>query len=163
MADTTNTNVNQQHAGRFPAIHPIAIHFPVALFPVSAVLLVLWLWRGNIFFLNGTYWTFMFAGLGAVIAGGTGFLDYYNAPYPEHAEGGAAKIAKLHIRIGVVVTIIALISAVYFLIENPVNNLALVNWFAAIVFLETFLVIIQGFLGGRLVYKFHFGIEPRHQ
>ncbi len=105
----------------------------------------------------------MFAAIGAVVAGGTGFLDYYNAPYPEHPEEGAPKIAKLHIRTGVALTIIALISAVYFLIENPVNDLALVKWFAIIVFLETVLVIVQGFLGGRLVYKYHFGIDPRHQ
>lgn len=163
MADTINTNINQQHAGRYPAIHPAVIHFPIGLFPVSAIFLILWFWQNSIFFLNATYWTFMFAALGAVIAGGTGFFDYYNAPYPEHPEEGAGKIAKLHIRTGVVVTVIALISAVYFLVEKPTNDLALVKWFAIIVFVETFLVIVQGFLGGRLVYKYHFGIEPHHQ
>lgn len=107
------------------------------------------------FFLNASYWTFMFAAFGAAIAGGTGFFDYYNAPYPEHPEEGAAKMAHLHIRTGVVLTIVALISAVYFLVQKPVNDLALVTWFAIIVFLETFLVIVQGFLGGCLVYKYH--------
>ncbi|MEO6778690.1 MAG: DUF2231 domain-containing protein [Gemmatimonadaceae bacterium] len=163
MANTSNADANQQHAGRFPAIHPAVVHFPIALFPVGAVLLILYFWQGSIFFLNAAYWTFMFAALGAVIAGGTGFLDYYNAPYPEHTEEGASGAAKLHIRTGVAVTVIAVISAVYFLIEKPVNDLALVRWFAITVFLETVLVIVQGFLGGRLVYKYHFGIEPRHQ
>lgn len=163
MANTSDANADQQHAGRFPAIHPAVVHFPIALFPVSAIFLILWFWRDGIFFLNAAYWAFMFAACGAVIAGGTGILDYYNAPYPEHPEAGAPKIAKLHIRTGVALTIIALISAVYLLIENPVNDLALVKWFAIIVFLETVLVIVQGFLGGRLVYKYHFGIDPRHQ
>ncbi len=162
MANTISATANQQHAGRYPAIHPLAIHFPIVLFPVSAIFLILWFWRDRIFFLNASYWTFMFAALGAVIAGGTGFVDYYNAPYPEHPEEGAAKMASLHIRTGVVLTIIALISGGYFLVEKPVNDLALVKWFAVIVFLETLLVIIQGFLGGRLVYKYHFGIEPYH-
>ncbi|MEO7086540.1 MAG: DUF2231 domain-containing protein [Gemmatimonadaceae bacterium] len=161
MADMISANVNGQHVGRYPAIHPAVVHFPIVLFPVGAIFLILWFWRDNMFFLNASYWTFMFAALGAGIAGGTGFFDYYNAPYPEHAEEGAAKIAILHIRTGVVLTTIALVSAVFFLIKQPINDLALVKWFAIIVFLEAVLVIIQGFLGGRLVYKYHFGIEPR--
>ncbi|MEO8945551.1 MAG: DUF2231 domain-containing protein [Gemmatimonadaceae bacterium] len=163
MPNTSDATADQQHAGRYPAIHPAVVHFPIALFPVSALFLILWFWRDSSFFLNATYWTFMFAALGAVIAGGSGILDYYNASYPEQPEEGASTISKLHVRTGVAVTIIALISAVYFLIEKPVNDLALVKWFAIIVFLQTALVIIQGFLGGRLVYKYHFGIEPRRQ
>ncbi len=162
MANTISATANQQRAGRYPAIHPLAVHFPIVLFPVSAIFLILWFWRGGIFFLNASYWTFLFAAFGAVMAGGTGFFDYYNAPYPEHPEEGSAKISPLHTRTGVVLITIAVISAVYFLVERPVNDLALVKWFAVIVFLETFLVIIQGFLGGLLVYKYHFGIEPHH-
>ncbi len=163
MTDTSNTDADLQHAGRYPAMHPAIVHFPIALFPLSTIFLILWFWQDSPFFLNATYWTFMFAALGAVIAGGSGILDYYKAPYPAHPEDGAPKIAKLHVRTGVAVTTIALLSAVYFLVERPANDQALVKWFAVIVFLETALVIIQGFLGGRLVYKYHFGIEPRHQ
>ena len=163
MADTTDANAEQQHAGRYPAMHPAVVHFPIALFPLSALFLILWFWLGTNFFLNASYWIFLFAALGAVIAGGSGIFDYYNASYPEHPEEGAAEASKRHVRLGVAITIIALVSAVYFLIEKPINDMALVKWFAIIVFLETVLVIIQGFMGGRLVYKYHFGIEPRHQ
>ncbi len=163
MTDTGNADADRQHAGRYPAMHPAVVHFPIALFPLSSLFLILWFWQDSPFFLNATYWTFMFAALGAVIAGGSGILDYYNASYPEHPDESAPKIAKLHVRTGVAVTTIALISAVYFLVENPVNDLALAKWFAIIVFLETALVVIQGVLGGRLVYKYHFGIEPRHR
>ena len=162
MATTVSANANQQHAGRYPAIHPAVIHFPIVLFLLSALFLILWFWRDSIFFLNAAYWTFMFAALGAVVAGGTGFLDYYNASYPEHAEEGAATASKRHIYVGVAITVIAVVSAVYFLIEKPINDLALVKWFAIISFVEALLVIIQGFLGGRLVYKYHYGIEPGH-
>lgn len=161
MADTVSADENRQRAGRYPAIHPLITHFPIALFLVGAVFLILWFWRADLFFLNASYWTFMFAALGAVITGATGILDYYNAPGPEHAAAGAGKIASLHVRIGVLVTVIALVSAVFFLVESPINDLALVKWFAIIVFLETLLVMIQGSLGGRLVYKYRFGIEPR--
>lgn len=163
MESTATTDPNQLHAGKCPAIHPAAVHFPIVLFPVSAIFLILWFCRDNAFFLNASYWTFMFAALGAVIAGGTGFFDYYNASYPEHPEEGAGRIAKFHIRTGVVLVVIALISALYFLIEKPTNDLSLVKWFAIIVFLETLLVIAQGFMGGLLVFRYHFGIEPRHQ
>lgn len=161
MAEPIGAEKSQQHAGRFPAIHPEIVHFPIALFLLSALFLILWFWRADIFFLNAAYWTFMLAALGAVIAGSAGIFDYYNAPYPEHPAAGAAKISTMHIRMGVAVTSIALIGAVYFLVKDPVNELALVKWFAVIVFLEAFLVIVQGFSGGRLVYKYHFGIEPR--
>ncbi len=163
MENTTKKDANQLHAGKYPAIHPAAVHFPIVLFPVSAVFLILWFCRDNIFFLNASYWTFMFAALGAVIAGGTGFFDYYNASYPEHPEEGAGRMAKIHIRTGVCLVVLALISALYFLIEKPTNDLRFVKWFAIIVFLETLLVIAQGFMGGLLVFKYHFGIEPRHQ
>ena len=103
----------------------------------------------------------MFAALGAVIAGGTVFFDYYNASYPEHPQEVAGRIAKLHIRTGVVAVAIASISAIYFLLAKPTYHLALVKWFAIIVFFETLLVVAQGFMGGLLVYKYHFGIEPR--
>lgn len=160
MADPINADENRQNPGRFPAIHPGITHFPIALFPVSAIFLMLWFRQTDIFFLSASYWTFMFAALGAVIAGSSGIFDYYNAPGPKHAAAGAGKIATLHVRTGVAVTSIALISAVYFLMEKPVNDPALVKWFALIVFLETILVIVQGFLGGRLVFKYRFGIEP---
>ena len=162
MTSANSAKVNQQHAGRYPAIHPAVVHFPIALFPASAMFVILWFWRGNMFFLNASYWTFMFAALGSAIAGGAGVFDYYNAPYPEHPEAGAARMSRLHIRTGVALTTIALISAVYFLVEKPVNDLALVKWFAIIVFLETLLVMGQGFVGGRLVYQYRFGIDPRH-
>lgn len=162
MESTTTTDPNQLHAGKCPAIHPAAVHFPIVLFPVSAIFLILWFCRDNAFFLNASYWTFMFAALGAVIAGGTGFFDYYNASYPEQPQEGAGRMAKIHIRTGICLVVIALISAIYFLIEKPTNDLNLVKWFALIVFLETVLVIAQGFMGGLLVYKYHFGIEPRH-
>ncbi len=163
MESTTKTDPNQLHAGKYPAIHPAAVHFPIVLFPVSAIFLILWFCLNDLFFLNASYWTFMFAALGAVIAGGTGFFDYYNASYPEHPEEGAGRMAKIHIRTGVCLVVIALISAIYFLIEKPTHNVDLVKWFATIVFLETLLVFAQGFMGGLLVYKYHFGIEPRHQ
>ncbi len=161
MAEQISADKNQQHAGRFPAIHPQFIHFPIALFLLSALFLILWFWRADSFFLNAAYWTFMFAALGAAIAGGTGLFDYYNAPYPEHPAAGAARISTVHIRLGMALTTIALISAVYFLVKKPVNDPALVKWFAIVVFLEAFLVIVQGFSGGRLVYKHHYGIDPR--
>lgn len=159
--NTTKANASQLHAGKLPAIHPAVVHFPIVLFPVSAIFLILWFCRANAFFLNASYWTFMFAALGAVIAGGTGFLDYYNAPYPEHPEEGAGKTAKRHIRLGVILTVVALISAVYFLMKKPIHDLTLVKWFAIVVFVEALLVIVQGFMGGLLVFKYHFGIEPR--
>ncbi len=161
MAEPISDQKNNQHAGRNSAIHPKMVHFPIALFLVSALFMILWFWRAEIFFLNAAYWTFMLAALGAVVAGATGIFDYYNAPYPEHPAAEAARVSSLHIRMGVAVTTIALISAAYFLIKQPVNDLVLVRWFAIIVFLEAFLVMVQGFSGGRLVFKHHYGIEPR--
>ncbi len=163
MGNMNKTSTEQQAPGNYRAIHPAMVHFPITLFPVSALLLILWLWRGNIFFLHSSYWIFMFAAAGAVISGGSGIFDYFNAPYPKYKQSGAEKSAKMHIINGVIVTAIALASAIYFLLEKPMDNPGLVKWFALITFLESLLVIIQGFLGGLLVYTYHFGIEPRHQ
>ena len=160
MANANNEGATQ-HASRYPAIHPAIVHFPIALFPLSAIFLILWFSGDNAFFLTAAYWTFMFAALGAVVTGGTGIWDYNNAPYPEHPEDGASGASKLHVRTGVLVTAIALIGGIFFLAKRPVDGSELVTWFAIIAFLETVLVMIQGFLGGRLVYRYHFGIEPR--
>lgn len=153
----------EQASGKYRAIHPAVVHFSITLFPVSAIFLMLWFWRENIFFLHAAYWSFMFAALGALIAGGSGIFDYFNAPYPKYKQRGAGKSAKIHIVNGVVVTVIALCSAIFFLLEKPMDNLSLVKWFALVTFLESFLVIVQGFLGGLLVYTYHFGIEPHRQ
>ncbi len=88
MENTTKTDPKQLHAGKYPVIHPAAVHFPIVLFPVSAVFLILWFCLKDLFFLNASYWTFMFAAIGAVIAGGAGFFDYYNASYAEHRRKG---------------------------------------------------------------------------
>lgn len=156
-----NNPDEEQAPGKIQAIHPATVHFPITLFPVSSIFLVLWFWQGYIFFLNAAYWTFMFAALATLVAGSSGILDYFNAPYPKHKQSGAHKTAKAHIIIGVILTVTALSSGIYFLLENPIDNRALIKWFASITFFVSFLVLVQGFLGGLLVYKHHFGIEPR--
>jgi uncharacterized membrane protein len=160
MSQVNNPD-EEQASGKMKAVHPATVHFPITLFPVSSIFLLLWLWQGQAFFLDASYWTFLFAVLAALIAGSSGILDYFTAPYPKHKQRGAEKTAKAHIAIGVIITATALGSGIYFLLENPMDNPALIRWFTAASFFESFLVLVQGFLGGLLVYKHHFGIEPR--
>lgn len=64
-------------------IHPLVVHFPVALWLVSALLDILYLSRGDRFYLRASRYLIGIGLLGAVASIGSGFFDYI----PLVAEG----------------------------------------------------------------------------
>jgi uncharacterized membrane protein len=55
-----------------PILHPVVVHFPVALAVVAVLFAAGWLIRNQIFWLHVTIWLHVLAGIGAIFALRTG-------------------------------------------------------------------------------------------
>jgi len=61
---------------RLPYLHPIPVHFPLALFPAAFVALLLYLYSGLTEFEHAAYIMLFFALLATPVAIATGFADW---------------------------------------------------------------------------------------
>jgi len=55
-----------------PVLHPVVVHFPVALGVVAVFFAAGWLVRNNMFWFKATLWLHIMAGIGAILALRTG-------------------------------------------------------------------------------------------
>lgn len=140
----------------FP-LHPRFVHFPIAL-SLAGVLFVAiglartaaaerWLWAGR--------WLVFLGWIAAFVAGITGLIDQSFAPDAPDVRD----VINLHITVG-----IALIAVLGLALYWPLKDRHLLaggarRWgYLALLLLATLLILIEGWLGGRLVYKFGVGV-----
>lgn len=136
-------------------IHPAVVHFPITLFPISTLFIVLWVWQNNPFFLHAAYWAFLLGALMTLPAGLTGFRDWRHT-YTDSPQG--RKVTYAHISLGLSLVVISLISGIFYLLHKPMVEISLIPGFMVITTLVTLMVMIQGFLGGLMVYTHRMGV-----
>jgi uncharacterized membrane protein len=146
----------QKRYGVDHPMHPAIVHFPITLFPLSALFVGLYHWQDNSFFLHAAYWSFMLGALVVLPVVLTGVRDWLHTRV-EDIRG--YKRAYFHIIIGALIAFISTISGIYFLLHKPIAEPNLISGFSLIAVLLTLLVFIQGFIGGLMVYTHHMGIE----
>lgn len=135
--------------------HPRIVHFPIALTIVGAVFLALgalrrqdrWSSYGQISLLLG--W------VGIMAAVVTGLIDQANAP----EDAAVTAVINQHITAG-----IALVVAVGLALYWPLRNKKLwsspARWgYLALLVAIVALILIEGWLGGKLVYQFGVGVR----
>lgn len=144
-------------AGKSHPLHPALVHFPITLFPLSTVFLVLWIWLDNSFYLHAAYWSFMFGALLILPVMGTGVWDLMRTISIGHVN---EKWVYLHMMVGLLITFVSVLSGLYYLFNKPMLNLDMIPGFIGISILTTLLVLAQGFIGGVLVYTYRMGVSP---
>ena len=133
-----------------PPIHPILVHFPIALLTVSLGADVIGRWRPSAEARAIGFWCLVLAGLGAVGAVTTGFIDMYRADLAEATH----RFVHLHRDSGLVLLTALVVLAVWrwrIRRRRPASDSLNLPYFvsAGAVFA---LVLFQGWFGGELVY-----------
>jgi uncharacterized membrane protein len=136
-------------------IHPLVVHFPIALIIVGFVAEVISLFFKSEKCLSKTGFYLMILGsLGAIAAWSSGQLFT-----EEPTQGEILKVFNLH-ETGGLITMILIVSGTLFriwLIIKKKENTSL-KWVAFLFYLLAFLAVsFTGFMGGRMVYDFMLG------
>jgi len=140
----------------FP-FHPRFVHFPIAL-SLAGVLFVAfglarggaaerWLWAGR--------WLVFLGWIGAVVAGITGLVDQSRAPdLPVVHE-----TINSHITVGIALIVVFGLALYWPLKDKQVLSGGARRWgYLALLLLGALLILIESWLGGRLVYKLGVGV-----
>lgn len=137
-------------------VHPVVTHFPMALLPVSFLGDLIGIWTDASF-----WWSFSFYNLAiglvlSIPALITGMIDFMAIPQ----EGAADRVAMRHMTI--IITAITLYTGSFFIrfgVEIPSGWRVISS--VSFSLLGLIFLLIGGWLGGQLVYRFGVGREPK--
>lgn len=136
--------------------HPRLVHFPIALALVGAFFTGVGLLRQRERWISYGQFTLLLGWLGVMAAIITGLIDQSLAPQ----DAIITAIINQHITAG-----IALLIGVGLALYWPLRNKRLFNrgnarWgYLALLLIIIALVFVEGWLGGKLVYHYHVGIQ----
>lgn len=140
--------------------HPAIVHFPISLFPISFVFLILFWTQFNFFYLSAGFWCYLFGSVMSIPSALTGFWDMKRL---QAGSDEGYRTLNLHMILGVAIFLLSVGGSIYFLIDYPqrlpMSHSAQIAPFTLIVAILTLFVLIQGYLGALMVYRHHFGIE----
>lgn len=129
-------------------IHPMMVHFPIALTGAGALFILLAVWKKNSALEQTAFANIVLASLGTVAAGVTGFMDNLNT-----YDGAAPNATWKMILAFALLTITAVTSIARWRNPNLFESRARVLYVAA--YLVSFmLAIILAFLGAIILYGF---------
>jgi len=134
-------------------LHPMTVHFPIALYFLGVLLTIIFLWQGQAEVERFAYWSFMLSGLGAVVASLIGLIDQSRL---DLADPRRANVNN-HITAGVALMIINGL-LVYLRFRWP-DALTRRRWsYLGLTALGLTAVVITAWLGAELVYRWQVGI-----
>jgi|SRR5215813_9157169 len=137
-------------------IHPMLVPFPLALWITSFVTDVVYYFERNASLLLISKFMIAAGCLGAVAAAIPGIIDWLALKQPE-----VNRISNWHARLNIIALIIFAIS-LYLRLRTAAG---LVSHRIIIAFLLSFvgviLIVISGWLGGEMAYKYGVGVAPR--
>ncbi len=135
-------------------LHPMVVHFPIALYLLGVLFTLGYLWRGVPDYERFAYWAFVLAWMGVASAALLGLVDLGGlAPQdPRRAS------INNHITAGVALLIINGL-VVYYRFRWPDALTSSRRWgYLALIGAGAAAVVISGWLGGELVYVLKVGV-----
>jgi uncharacterized membrane protein len=136
-------------------LHPMFVHFPIALYLLGVLLTLGYLWRRNPDYERFAYWAFLLAWVAVAVAALAGLVDLGSlAP-----DDPRRAVINNHITSGVALLIINGL-VLYFRFRWPDVLAGSRRWvYLALVVAGIVAVVLTGWLGGKLVYTLKVGIE----
>jgi uncharacterized membrane protein len=138
-------------------LHPRTVHFPIALSLVGVLFAALGLLRRRQAWISYGQVSLLFGWIGVLVAVVTGLIDQTAAPQTPEVTA----VINQHITAG-----IALLVAIGLALYWPLRNKRLwsetgpARWgYLALLAVIVALVLVEGWLGGRLVYTFGVGVK----
>ena len=128
-------------------LHPILVHFPLALLPLSTAADTIGLFGHIVSLSHAAVWTLLAAAAASLATVAAGFYDMYRAPL---SEGTHVRVHR-HMRVGLTLATaiigLAIWRGVIFLHDGVVPI-----YYLDLAVLSVALAAFQGWLGGELVY-----------
>lgn len=136
-------------------LHPMFVHFPIALYLLGVLLTLGYLWRRAPDYERFAYWAFLLAWVGVAVAALAGLIDLGSlAP-----DDPRRAVINNHITSGVALLIINGL-VLYFRFRWPDVLAGSRRWvYLALMVTGIVAVVLTGWLGGKLVYTLKVGIE----
>jgi len=135
--------------------HPMFVHFPIALYLLGVLLTLGYLWRRVPDYERFAYWSLVLAWIGVAVAALAGLIDLGSlAPDDPRRD-----VINRHISSGVALLIINGL-VVYFRFRWPSVLTTSRRWaYLALVAAGVVVVVLTGWLGGKLVYDLQVGVR----
>jgi uncharacterized membrane protein len=137
-------------------LHPILIIFPASMFPLLLLLDIAHGVSGQAVFWTAGLAVAVVGTVGTVLAALAGFTDYLGIPKGTDAR----RTASQHLGVGVAVLILYLIDLG---VRYPQNSVANVGGGYVVDILGVIGILVQGWLGGELVYRHSLGVLARDE
>jgi len=136
-------------------LHPMFVHFPIALYLLGVLLTLGYLWRRTSDYERFAYWALLLAWISVAAAALAGLVDLGGlAP-----DDPRRAVINNHITSGVALLVINGL-LVYFRFRWPDVLASSRRWaYLALLAAGVLAVILTGWLGGKLVYTLKVGIE----
>ncbi len=138
-------------------LHPRVVHFPIALSLVGALFAAVGLLKRHDRWFSYGQLSLLLGGLGTLVAALTGLIDQSRAPEDELVQG----LINQHITFGILLAV-AIGLALYWPLRDKRllqrRSVSVWGYLALLLFLMV-LVVISGWLGGKLVYQFGVGVR----
>lgn len=144
-----------------PVIHPLLVHFTVALVPTAAAFALLYAWRREEWARKATFTVMTAAALFALVTMGAGFADYF-AVKPKLEGTPALDVLETHELLGVVTALtVAITCAIAWWRRRDVATKD--GWRRALALAlvaAAGLVVLTGWYGGSLVFDHGVSVAP---
>lgn len=137
--------------------HPRAVHFPIALLLAGALFsAAALLWRRDRWFDYGRT-SLLLGWLGVLAAGVTGLIDQARAPQ----DTAVVAAIDRHITAGIALAVFSGLALYWPLRDKRLAAGSRGRWgYLALLVVVMVLVVVEGWLGGQLVYDFGVGVGP---
>jgi len=133
-------------------VHPMLVHFPIALVAAGFLLELIYLFRKKeVCLTKAGYYLLILGTLAAVI---TWFSGIFLTAEMEGAAGQVRETHELTATVTVLLLIIAAAIRIYIAVKKKENDQKLKNIAFVVYALATISVFITGFFGGTLVYNY---------
>lgn len=133
-------------------LHPMLVHFPIALVSVGFLLEIFYLFRKKeVCLTRAGYYLLIIGTLAAVVTWLSGTL------FTAEMEGAAGQIRETHEKFATITLILLLIAVslrIYLSVKKKEDNKTMKNIAFLLYALATVSVFITGFFGGTLVYNY---------
>lgn len=135
-------------------LHPMTVHFPIALYLLGVLLTIGYLWRGQQDYERFAYWTFILSWLATIVASFVGLMDQSQIELDDPRRASV----NPHITAGVALLIInGLLVYMRFRWADVLTRYR--RLYLGLMLLGVVAVLATGWLGGELVYRWRIGVN----
>lgn len=136
-------------------LHPMTVHFPIALYLLGVLLTLGYLWQGSADYERFAYWSFILSGLAAIVSSLVGLIDQSQLDLADTRRNQVNN----HITAAICLLVINGL-LVYMRFRWPDVLLARRWAYLGLMALGVVAVLTTAWLGAELVYRLQVGVQP---